>query len=48
MTVDIIKQNYLRGLWTEAMVEKAVERKVITEAQQKEIFAAKKQAELKK
>lgn len=37
MTFDIIKRNYDRGLWNEAMVRMAVRKGVITVEQFKEI-----------
>jgi hypothetical protein len=37
MTFDIIKRNYDRGLWNEAMVRMAVRKGVITAEQFKEI-----------
>lgn len=37
MTFDIIKRNYDRGLWNEAMVRMAVCKGVITAEQFKEI-----------
>lgn len=37
MTFDIIKRNYDRGLWNEAMVRMAVRKGVITTEQFKEI-----------
>jgi hypothetical protein len=37
MTYEIIKQNYLKGLWNKQMVRIAVKKGVITEAQYLEI-----------
>lgn len=37
MTFEIIKKNFDRGLWTELMVRKAVDKTVITVQQYKEI-----------
>ncbi len=37
MTFDMIKRNYDRGLWNEAMVRMAVRKGVITAEQFKEI-----------
>lgn len=37
MNFEGIKRNYDRGLWNEKMVAVAVEKKVITEEQYKEI-----------
>lgn len=37
MTFEIIKRNYDRGLWNEAMVRMAVRKGVITAEQFKEI-----------
>lgn len=37
MTFDMIKRNYDRGLWNEAMVRMAVRKGVITVEQFKEI-----------
>lgn len=37
MSYELIKQNYDRGLWTEAMVQKALEKGVITQKQFNEI-----------
>lgn len=33
MSYDVIRQNYLRGLWTRRMVELAVEAGLITRGQ---------------
>lgn len=37
MSYEIIKKNYERGLWTAVMVEKAVEKGIITPEQYREI-----------
>jgi len=37
MTYEIIRQNFLRGLWTIRMVAVAVDKGVITPAQYQEI-----------
>ena len=42
MNYETIKQNYLRGLWCKTLVQKAMEKGVITKAQFDEIIAAKK------
>ncbi len=38
MNFEIIKRNYEKGLWTVALVELAVRKKVITRAQADEIL----------
>ena len=42
MNYELIKQNYIRGLWNEQMVRLAVTKGVITQEQCDEIIAAKK------
>jgi hypothetical protein len=37
MSFEIIQQNYKRGLWTKAMVQVALDKGVITQAQFDEI-----------
>jgi uncharacterized XkdX family phage protein len=39
---ETIKQNYVRGLWTEALVKMALSKGVITKAQYDEIIASTK------
>lgn len=41
MSFESIKKNYDKGLWSKAMVRKAVEKGVITEEQYKEITGEK-------
>lgn len=41
MTYEIIKRNFQRGLWNAQMVRLAVEKKVITAEQYKEITGEK-------
>jgi len=41
MDYETIKRNYLRGLWNKALVQMAVTKGVITQAQYDEIVAAK-------
>ena len=41
MSYDMIRRNYLRGLWSQQMVLTAVRKGVITEAQAEAIFAEK-------
>ena len=41
MTYEIIKRNFERGLWCAAMVQKAVDKGVITQAQANEIIGKK-------
>lgn len=38
MTYQVILANYLRGLWSEAMVKKAAQAGAITQAQADEIL----------
>ena len=42
MNYETIKNNYLRGLWTAALVRMAVKKGVITKDQCEEILALKK------
>jgi len=37
MSVDIVKQNFERGLWSEAQVKLSVKAKIITKEEYKEI-----------
>lgn len=41
MDFEVIKKNYIRGLWSKPMVLVAVRKGIITQAQAEEIFAAK-------
>ena len=41
MNYETIKKNYLKGLWTKALVKMAVKKGVITQAQCDEILALK-------
>lgn len=41
MNYETIKKNYLRGLWSAAMVDVAVRKGIITLAEAKEIKASK-------
>ena len=42
MNFETIKRNYIRGLWTAALVKMAARKGVITQEQCAEILAAKK------
>lgn len=41
MNFETIKKNYIKGLWTAALVKMAVKKGVITQAQCDEILASK-------
>lgn len=43
MNYEIVRKNYLSGLWGIAMLKMAYQRGVITKAQYKEIKAAKEE-----
>ena len=41
MNYEVVKANYVRGLWSEAAVKMALKKGVITQDQYNEIIAAK-------